>query len=273
MTRTRLETNFVRLLEQCKTIANNGKHTEWRFEKYIATLEEQLIELKKSPMQPPKDVLDDYTKSVSFLKGLTITEKLPSATDKVVASQFLSPCSSPYGDTVSKEIRHKVAAQYSNQVRDELLTSKQPLANESISTEKNQEFENPASTLRQRKTELLSTVKPSAPTAHTQDFDAVIGSEQQTQEEITKNLLSMAKTMKEQTMAANSIIRQDLITLEKSNMLADENQTNLHAQTQKLQERSGFCTRCWVWLFLLLVCMSFIAMIVFMRMFKKKKTT
>jgi hypothetical protein len=68
----------------------------------------------------------------------------------------------------------------------------------------------------------------------------------------------MAKTMKEQTMSANSIIRQDLITLEKANILAEENQTNLQTQTQKLQERSGFCTRCWVWLFLLLVCMSFI---------------
>ncbi len=30
--KTRLETNFVRLLDQCKAMANNGKHTEWRFE-------------------------------------------------------------------------------------------------------------------------------------------------------------------------------------------------------------------------------------------------
>ncbi|XP_046437691.1 vesicle transport protein USE1-like isoform X4 [Daphnia pulex] len=240
---------------------------------YIITLEEQLTELKKCPMPPNKDVLDDYTKSVAFLKGLTITEKLPSVTDKVVASQFLSPCSSPYGDTVSKEIRHKVASQYSNQVRDELLTNKLLPANESVSTEKNEEFENPASTLRQRKTELLSTIKTNTTPTHVQDFDGVISNEQQTQEEITNNLLTMAKTMKEQTMSANSIIRQDLITLEKANILAEENQTNLQTQTQKLQERSGFCTRCWVWLFLLLVCMSFIAMIVFMRLFKKKKTS
>lgn len=33
MTRTRLETNFIRLLDQCKIMANNGKHSEWRFEK------------------------------------------------------------------------------------------------------------------------------------------------------------------------------------------------------------------------------------------------
>ena len=204
----------------------------------------------------------------------------------------MSPCSSPYGDSVSKEIRHKVASQYSNQVRDELLTNKLPPANESVSTEKNEEFNNPASTLRQRKTELLGTTKTNITQTQVQDFDGVISNEQQTQEEITNNLLLMAKTMKEQTMSANSIIRQDLITLEKSNILAEENQTNLQTQTQKLQERSGFCTRCWVWLFLLLVCMSFIgnlfkcckitfdlmlifivyylAMIVFMRLFKKK---
>lgn len=170
----------------------------------------------------------------------------------------MSPCSSPYGDTVSKEIQHKVASQYSNQVRDELLTNKLLPANESVSTEKNEEFENPTSTLRQRKTELLSTIKTNTIPTLVQDFDGVISNQQQTQEEITNNLLTMAKTMKEQTMSANSIIRQDLITLEKANILAEENQTNLQTQTQKLQERSGFCTRCWVWLFLLLVCMSFI---------------
>jgi len=170
----------------------------------------------------------------------------------------LSPCSSPYGDTVSKEIQHKVASQYSNQVRDELLTNKLLPANESVSTEKNEEFENPTSTLRQRKTELLSTIKTNTTPTLVQDFDGVISNQQQTQEEITNNLLTMAKTMKEQTMSANSIIRQDLVTLEKANILAEENQTNLQTQTQKLQERSGFCTRCWVWLFLLLVCMSFI---------------
>lgn len=137
-----------------------------------------------------------------------------------------------------------------------MLNSKIPTASENILSEKKEEFENPTSTLRQRKTELLSTTTTSSKPVR--DFDGVISNEQQTQEDLTNNLLSMAKTMKEQTMAANSIIRQDLITLEKSNNLAEENQTNLHTQTQKLQERSGFCTRCWVWLFLFLVCVSFV---------------
>ena len=173
-----------------------------------------------------------------------------------MASQFLSPCSSPYGDIISKEIRHKVTAQYTNQVRDELLTTKLTSPQESNFNE-TQEFENPASTLRLRKTELLMNMIPPK-ISPVKDFDGVISHEQQTQEELTNNLLSMAKTMKEQTISASSIIRQDLKTLEKSNVLAEENQINLQTERQKLQERSGFCTRCWVWLFLFLVCVSFI---------------
>jgi hypothetical protein len=70
--------------------------------------------------------------------------------------------------------------------------------------------------------------------------------------------LSLTRALKEQSASTNAIIRQDMHTLEKSNNLAETNQTNLQLQTQKLQERSGFCKRCWIWLFLLLVCMTFI---------------
>jgi hypothetical protein len=41
-------------------------------------------------MQPTKDVLDDYTKSVAFLKGLTITEKLVINKEFVIFTKFLT---------------------------------------------------------------------------------------------------------------------------------------------------------------------------------------
>lgn len=43
---------------------------------FIATLEELLAELQASPMVPEKQILDEYVHSVSFLKGLIVTEKL-----------------------------------------------------------------------------------------------------------------------------------------------------------------------------------------------------
>lgn len=110
-----------------------------------------------------------------------------------MASQFLSPSSSPFGDVISKEIRHKVTAQYTNQAREELMTSKpgtSAASNFSMSEEKNKEFENPTSTLRQRKAELLGTSNNSAPV---RDFDTVISNEQQSQEQITNDLLTLTR--------------------------------------------------------------------------------
>merc|ERR1712071_574373 len=197
-------------------------------------------------MQPDKEIFDEYIRSVLFLKGLNITEKLPLATDKVVASQFLSPSSSPYGDSVSKEIHHKVSAQYTNQVRDELMKTKPAASMTQVERDKTQEFENPTS---------------------------IISNEQQTQEKITTDLLLLTRTLKEQASCANTIVKQDLYTLEKSNALADGNESTLLIQTSILKERSGFGARCWVWVFLILVVCCFIAMVIFMRLFKKRVNT
>lgn len=162
------------------------------------------------------------------------------------------------------------------------MTTKPVVSNENTLREsKNKEFEDPTSTLRQRKSELLSSVNPKV--LPVRDFDAVISNEQQTQETITNDLLALTRysyflcnwcydpintyitfrTLKDQSISANGIIQKDLVTLEKSNALADENQGNLDTQTQKLRERSGFCTRCWVWLFLVLVCCAFICKCLF----------
>ena len=101
MAKARLETNFIRLLDMCKNMGNNGKHTEWRFEKvslisiesqwcfiasqcfflvcfldqYVATLDEYLLEMSKGPMAPDKEEMDEYLRSVKFLRGLIVTEK------------------------------------------------------------------------------------------------------------------------------------------------------------------------------------------------------
>ena len=56
------------------------------------------------------------------------------------------------------------------------------------------------------------------------------------------------------------VVRKDIEALGKSNILAQENNDNLHIETQKLQERSGFCGRFWVWLLVLLICFTFVGM-------------
>jgi hypothetical protein len=160
--------------------------------------------------------------------------------------------------------------------------------------ESNKEFENPASILRQRKAQLL--LNSANVTTPPKDFETMMKDEQKTQEEITNDLLLLTQNLKEQSNAANMVVRKDIEALGKSNILAQENNDNLHIQTQKLQERSGFCGRFWVWLLVLLICFTFVGtislnfhrrynclssnnsisisgMVVFMRLFKKKSTT
>lgn len=162
----------------------------------------------------------------------------------MIATQFLSPCSSPFGDQVSKGIKHKVAALYSNEVREELLSNQTMKQNLNDPIDKATESNNMLSTLRQRKSELLNTGKPSAPA---RDFDAVMKHEQETHEQLSETLHYLTKSLKEQASTSNVLIRKDINTLQKSNNLAEENQTNLQSHSQKLRERTGFCARCWVW--------------------------
>ena len=111
---------------------------------------------------------------------------------------------------MSKEIHHKVAAQYSNQVREELLQNKGTPSKTDEEKETGNEFENPTSILRQRKTareDLLSSVKTNVTP---KDSDTVVKDEQAVQEGITQNLLLLTRDMKEQSQTINMYIKKDM---------------------------------------------------------------
>ncbi|XP_060073200.1 vesicle transport protein USE1-like [Ylistrum balloti] len=73
---TRLEINFNRLLTRCETMAKDKTAWDWRLEKFVTALQDQLSELKKSPCRPSQETLNDYNKKVDFLKGIMEAEKL-----------------------------------------------------------------------------------------------------------------------------------------------------------------------------------------------------
>lgn len=178
----------------------------------------------------------------------------PSATEKVAATQFLSPCPSPYADPVSQGIKHKVAAQYSNEVRDELL-SNQTMKLDFENSKENRGQDEMLSTLRQRRNELLNTTRSNATD---RDFDTIMKHEQSTQEDLTANMLYLAKALKEQASTSSMIIRQDVSTLQKSNTLAEENDSKLQTHSQKLREKTGWCARWIQYLCLVLAVFMFI---------------
>ena len=55
------------------------------------------------------------------------------------------------------------------------------------------------------------------------------------------------------------------------NAVADKNSDNLRVINDRLDERVSRSCNCWIWLMLMIILMVFIMMIIFMKLFPKKK--
>ncbi|XP_077989115.1 vesicle transport protein USE1-like [Glandiceps talaboti] len=248
---SRLETNLQRLLARCEGMAAEGKHSDWRLEKYVGALQDKLSELKKAPSKPGPEIMQEYTKKIGFLKGLIETEKLPSPTEKAMANQLLAP-----GKTItlpdtkssttmtSKDLHLQASSRYTNQMRDELL-------GQDNSTENG---------VRHRgKTE-----------EHDDDLDTVLRHHQDTQEKLAEDMIRLAQSLKHNAIVAGNIINEDNKTLAESTKLADINYDRLKVESGRLEAHTKKSCNWWVWIMLLVVCITFIWMIMFIRMFPKK---
>ena len=90
------------------------------------------------------------------------------------------------------------------------------------------------------------------------------------QEKIAEEMLSMARSLKETTSAAGRVVRDDTRRIQASSRLADKNLDKLETQSKRLEAHVKKCCDWWVWISLLAVCFTFIMMILFMKLFKKR---
>lgn len=85
--------------------------------------------------QPSKDDLTNYFKKLKFLRGIVDTKKLPSSTERFIASEILSPVtkSDEWQDQdMTKQIHLQNKGKYSSEVRKDLLRRTQLKTNESL---------------------------------------------------------------------------------------------------------------------------------------------
>ncbi|NXU68392.1 USE1 protein, partial [Horornis vulcanius] len=130
--------------------------------------------------KPAPELLNEYSRKVDFLKGLLEAEKLSSSMEKALANQFLAPGRTP---TTAKErtpatktVHLQTKARCTGQMRSELL-----------------------GTVR-----LTSDEKQSAV-----ELDAVLQHHQDMQEKLAEEMLSLARSLKNNTLAAQNVIKQD----------------------------------------------------------------
>ncbi|KAG7487960.1 hypothetical protein MATL_G00029100 [Megalops atlanticus] len=253
---SRLEINFIRLLSRCESIASEKRgETEWRLEKYVGALEEMLVALKKSSSKPAPEVLIDYNRKVDFLKGLLEAEKLSSPTEKALANQFLAPGRTPTIASermpASKTVHMQTKARCTGEMRSELMGT-------ALSSTDNKETD-----LRHRRGLPLDERQSAA------ELDAVLQHHHNLQEKLAEDMLSLARNLKNNTLAAQNIIKQDNQTLAQSMRHADLNFEKLKTESERLEQHTKKSVNWVLWLMLILVCFTFISMILFIRLFPK----
>ncbi|NXA90022.1 USE1 protein, partial [Melanocharis versteri] len=262
MAATRLELNLMRLLSRCEALAAERRDPEeWRLEKYVAALEDMLGELKKQSSKPAPELLNEYSRKVDFLKGLLEAEKLSSSTEKALANQFLAPGRTP---TTAKErtpatktVHLQTKARCVGQMRSELLGTVRSaccccFAGKSCDPGC---FEG-----------LPSDEKQSAV-----ELDAVLQHHQDMQEKLAEEMLSLARSLKNNTLAAQNVIKQDNQTLSHSLRMADQNFEKLKDESDRLEQHAKKSVNWLLWIMLIVVCFIFISMILFIRIFPKLK--
>ncbi|KAM4657798.1 vesicle transport protein USE1 isoform 3-T3 [Amazona ochrocephala] len=182
----------------------------------------------------------------------------PSSTEKALANQFLAPGRTP---TTTKErtpatktVHLQTKARCTGKMRSELLGT-DPLAIDD-SEELN---------VRKRKG-LASDEKQSAV-----ELDAMLQHHQDMQEKLAEEMLSLARSLKNNTLAAQNVIKQDNQTLSHSLRMADQNFEKLKDESDRLEQHAKKSVNWLLWIMLIVVCFIFISMILFIRIFPKLK--
>ncbi|KFV39494.1 Vesicle transport protein USE1, partial [Tyto alba] len=223
---------------------------------YVAALEDMLRELKKQSSKPAPELLNEYSRKVDFLKGLLEAEKLSSSTEKALANQFLAPGRTP---TTTKErtpatktVHLQTKARCTGKMRSELLGTVC--------------FGAAASLLLLYRLGFAPDEKQSAV-----ELDAVLQHHQDMQEKLAEEMLSLARSLKNNTLAAQNVIKQDNQTLSHSLRMADQNFEKLKDESDRLEQHAKKSVNWLLWIMLIVVCFIFISMILFIRIFPKLK--
>uniref|UniRef100_A0A8U7NAU6 Vesicle transport protein USE1 n=1 Tax=Corvus moneduloides TaxID=1196302 RepID=A0A8U7NAU6_CORMO len=103
------------------------------------------------------------------------------------------------------------------------------------------------------------------------ELDAVLQHHQDMQEKLAEEMLSLARSLKNNTLAAQNVIKQDNQTLSHSLRMADQSFEKLKDESDRLEQHAKKSVDWLLWIMLIVVCFIFISMILFIRIFPKLK--
>ncbi|XP_041434426.1 vesicle transport protein USE1 [Xenopus laevis] len=245
MAKSRLEINFVLLLSQCEAMASEKREKgEWRLEKFVCALEEMLDSIKKDNRKPAPELLVEYSRKVDFLKGLLEAEKLLIY---LRSGLWILDRNHPPGPCTAEADLVQASTAF--------LVIKNPKKRHfNISTVH-------CSVVRRGS---VSDDKQSAA-----ELDAVLQHHHNLQEKLAEEMLRLNQNLKNNTLAAQKVIKQDNQTLSQSLKLVDHNFEKLKTESDRLEQHAKKSVNWILWIMLIFVCFAFISMILFIRIFPR----
>nr|KAF6283322.1 unconventional SNARE in the ER 1 [Pipistrellus kuhlii] len=103
------------------------------------------------------------------------------------------------------------------------------------------------------------------------ELDLVLQQHQNLQEKLAEEMLGLARSLKTNTLAAQSVIKKDNQTLSHSLKMADQNLEKLKTESERLEQHAQKSVNWLLWAMLIIVCFIFISMILFIRIMPKLK--
>lgn len=276
-----------RLLKQCEALACEEDTPQWQLDQFVIALEDKYSHVVSAPNSCGMDADElrvckrriDYLRStVPRIVGVFPTP-MPPASAKPPQLDSSSSCdvqicddstytttasSSPIAAVTNPAVCENSRAVFSAAKLDVVDTLESP------SLRFRQNLRREADQRRQ----LLSlndeeSSESRRSDAANVDFDEMMRKQREAQRRETEQLLSLTQSMKEQSLLAKRIVNMDKEMLDKSNMQAERNRARLQTESSRLSEINSRCCRCWLWLMIAVVCVTFLGMVVFIRLFQK----
>jgi len=252
--------NICRLLTQCEALASKAQHggnkVDWRLSKYLKYLKKQIdILVDEENVKPDADVIREYKHKVGFLEDIVQADKVENPLERTLVCQHLLPgtvvssaaesSEKEFEKLRTKSLHLQVKGKHHNDLRKEL-------------------FGEQTSDLRRRKGKLEDE-------STKDNIDDIIKHHHAMQEKAAEEMIRMAKAMKHNSLVASDIIKKDNVELERSTKVVEHNAKKMQTESERLEELNKRKCSWTIWIMLIVVCIVFITMIIFVKISRKRK--
>jgi len=234
--------NIVNLLDKYERRfqANSSNH-DWRLGQYLKTIFEMLDEEEQS-VGKLNDELFAAKKRAEFFKGLLEAQTQETSLDKYKAINSLptliTRTDGVHSRSSTKAIHLTKIAKCEQEIRKELFQTKD---GENVD-----------------KIKKLHSGK---------NFDDIVKYHKLLQENVTNEMIELTRNLKHNLTVSSEIVKKDTELLERTNKTADVQYSRLQQNANKIGEFASKACEYWIWISLVIVIVTFLTMVIFIRIF------